>query len=117
MAESIPEIPEYPEFSHSRLLEMGLSDEEAREFVDELITQIENQIPLIQAAIDANDFHQMERMTHSIKGSSTNIGTGGVADLLVDYNTYLKTGHDLPLAKAYLENLKIYLAKLQEQYR
>jgi hypothetical protein len=112
------ELPQanYPEFTHVRLVEMGLSDEEAKEFVAELIPQIEVEIPLIQAAIESEDFHKMERLTHGIKGSATNLGTGGVSDLLVDYNTYLKSGSDIDIAKAYLKHLIDYTNELKAQY-
>ncbi|WP_415408141.1 Hpt domain-containing protein [Sulfurovum sp. CS9] len=109
-------LGKYPKFDHSRLLEMGLSEEEAKEFVAELIPQIETQIPLIKEAMAISDFHNMERLIHSIKGSSTTVGTGGVSDLLVDYNTYLKTGTELAIAEAYLEQLKHYCEELKEQY-
>ncbi|OQX78017.1 MAG: hypothetical protein B6D54_00640 [Epsilonproteobacteria bacterium 4484_65] len=106
----------YPKFDHSRLLEMGLSDEEAKEFVAELIPQIGAQIPLIKEAIALSDFQNMERLTHTIKGSSTTVGTGGVSDLLVEFNTYLKTGTEPVLAEAYLEQLNHYYEELKEQY-
>jgi len=116
--EEAKELPEanYPAFTHVRLVEMGLSDEEAKEFVGELIPQLEVEIPRIEAAIQGGDFHKMERLTHGIKGSATNLGTGGVSDLLVDYNTYLKTGTDIDIAKAYFEHLIHYTAELKEQY-
>jgi len=114
-AKKLPEA-NYPPFTHVRLVEMGLSDEEAKEFVAELIPQLEEQIPLIEEAMNIPDFHQMERLTHSIKGSATNIGTGGVSDLLVACNTYLKTGTDIDIAKAYFEHLKQYTQELKEQY-
>jgi chemotaxis protein histidine kinase CheA len=106
----------YPPFTHDRLLEMGLSDEEAKEFIHELIPQIEIQIPLIQEAVQALDFHKMERLTHSIKGSATNLGTGGISDLLVAFNTYLKTGTDIDIAKAYFNHLLRYNSELKAQY-
>ncbi len=111
-------LPEanYPQFTHVRLVEMGLSDEEAKEFVAELIPQLEVEIPLIEAAIQNNDFHKIERLTHGIKGSATNLGTGGVSDLLVDYNTYVKSGTDADIAKAYLEHLIRYTNELKAQY-
>ncbi len=111
-------LPEanYPQFTHVRLVEMGLSDDEAKEFVAELIPQIEVEIPLIEAAMEAEDFHKMERLTHSIKGSATNLGTGGVSDLLVEYNTYLKSGTDIDIAKAYLDHLIHYTNELKAQY-
>lgn len=111
-------LPEanYPQFTHVRLVEMGLSDEEAKEFVGELIPQIETEIPLIETAIQEGDFHKIEKLTHGIKGSATNLGTGGVSDLLTDYNTYVKTGTDIDIAKAYLEHLKHYNNELKAQY-
>jgi len=112
------ELPEanYPQFTHVRLIEMGLSDEEAKEFVAELIPQIETEIPLIKAAIQEGDFHKIEKLTHGIKGSATNLGTGGVSDLLTDYNTYLKTGIDVDIVKAYLKHLVHYTNELKAQY-
>jgi chemotaxis protein histidine kinase CheA len=95
---------------------MGLSDDEAKEFVTELIPQLEEQIPLIEEALNIPDFHQMERLTHSIKGSATNIGTGGVSDLLVACNTYLKEGTDIDIAKAYFKHLVHYTNELKTQY-
>lgn len=106
----------YPQFTHVRLVEMGLSDEEAKEFVQELIPQLEAQIPLIKESLEIPDFHQMERLTHSIKGSATNLGTGGISDLLVECNTYLKTGTDIDIAKAYFGYLKHYTQELKELY-
>jgi hypothetical protein len=106
----------YPKFTHIRLIEMGLSDEEAKEFVQELIPQLEAQIPLIEEVLAIPDFHQMERLTHSIKGSTTNLGTGGISDLLVECNTYLKTGTDIDIAKTYFRYLVHYTKELREQY-
>ena len=106
----------YPTFSHVRLIDMGLSDEESKEFIAELIPQLEAQIPLIKEAMENSDFHQVERLTHGIKGSATNLGTGGVSDLLVECNTYFKTGTDSDIAKVYFENLVHYTASLKNQY-
>jgi len=109
-------LEKYPKFDHSRLLKMGLSQEEAKEFVTELILQIETQIPLVKEAMAISDFLGMERLTHSIKGSSTTVGRGGVSDLLIDYNTYLKTGTEPAIAEAYFEQLQHYCEELKEQY-
>ena len=106
----------YPTFSHVRLIDMGLSDKESKEFVVELVPQLETQIPLIKEAMETSDFHQMERLTHNIKGSATNLGTGGISDLLVECNTYLKTGTDSDIAKVYFDNLIHYTEELKNQY-
>ena len=109
-------LADYPKFNYSRLLDMGLSQEDANEFVKELIPQIGAQIPLIREALESSDFDTMERLTHSIKGSSTTVGTGGVADLISDFNTYLKSGAELSIAEAYVERLNHYYEELKEQY-
>jgi HPt (histidine-containing phosphotransfer) domain-containing protein len=112
------ELPEcnFPDFDHSRLMDMGLGEDDAKEFVGDLINQIDEQIPKIQNAIDEQDVKQVERLTHSIKGSSTNIGVGGVADLLVEFNTYTKNKANFTIIKEYFQQLKIYLQKLKDQY-
>jgi len=112
------ELPscEYPPFTHVRLVEMGLSDDEATEFVNELIPQLEEQIPLIEEAINSADFHQIERLTHGIKGSATNLGTGGVSDLLVEFNTYVKSGEDADIVNAYQKHFIQYIDELKKQY-
>ncbi len=111
-------LPEanYPKFNHSRLIKMGLSQEDAQEFVGELISQIETQLPSIKEAMDIADFQSMEQLTHSIKGSATNIGVGGVSDLLVDFNTYLKSGKELAIIETYLNHLNHYHQELKRQY-
>jgi hypothetical protein len=119
---NIPNTPhvmphkKYPNFSHERLIKMGLSQNEVLDFVKELIPQIEIQTPLIKEAINLSDFHQVERLTHHIKGSATNIGTGGVADLLIEYNTYLKSGTDIEIIKSYFQSLVYYTKELKRQY-
>ncbi len=112
------DLPEckYPKFDYSRLLKMGLGEDEAIEFVKELIPQIKTQIPLIKEAIEASDFHNIERLTHSIKGSSTTVGSGGVSDLLVEFNTYVKTEKEIPVLEAYLKHLSHYCEVLEKEY-
>ena len=109
-----PEI--YPDFDNSRLLEMGLSQQDADAFVTELIEQIDDHIPKIEAALAAGEFEKVERLTHSIKGSATNLGTGGVADQLIAFNTYCKTGRDRKTIETYLGSLKANQEKLREKY-
>jgi len=107
---------QYPDFNYERLLEMGLSEEEAYEFIQELIPQIGSQIPLLEEALKTENFNEMEHLTHSIKGSSTTIGTGGISDLLTDYNTYLKEEIDVRVVEGYQKQLKIYFEKLKAQF-
>ena len=118
------EVPEkalppcnYPPFDHSRTVEsLGLSDEDAKEFVGELISQLDSHLPLIAKEVEAGNLHALEQLTHSVKGSATNLGTGGVADLLTDFNTYLKEDTDIEVVKHYYTCLETYTQKLKEQY-
>ncbi|MEA3491361.1 MAG: Hpt domain-containing protein [Campylobacterota bacterium] len=116
--ETTKELPngEYPDFNHSRLMDMGLSQTDANIFVHDLIVQIEDHIPKIEAAIRDREYDEIEHLTHSIKGSATNLGTGGIADVLVDYNTYCKTGKDDEVLLAYMMILKTHQVKLKEQF-
>jgi len=106
----------YPDFDNSRLLGMGLSQKDADDFVLELIEQIDDHIPKIEAAIGADDFENVERLTHSLKGSATNLGTGGVADQLIEFNTYCKSGKNKEKVENYLASLKTCQAKLKKQF-
>ena len=103
-------------FDHARLIEMGLADDEAQEFVQDLISQVQTHIPLLKSALNEQDFVKLEELTHSIKGSATNIGVGGIADLLVDFNTYLKGGKDIAVVQRYLMFLRFQLKALEKQY-
>lgn len=107
----------YKTFDHSRIItELGLAEEDAKEFIDDLINQIENTIPQIKKAIDSTNIKELEELTHSIKGSATNLGSNGVASLLTDFNTYLKTGDDMDIIQRYFEHLEHYARELKSQY-
>ena len=107
----------YPEFDNARAVEqLGLSQEEADMFIFELVTQIEEEIPNLDAAIAANDVDRLEKVSHMLKGSATSLGEGGVADVLVAFNTYCKDGNDPQVIKDHMENLRYYFGKLKEKF-
>jgi len=107
----------YGPFSHQRLVEtMGLSPEEADEFVLELIHQLEEAIPLIDRSIEDGKFEEIEHITHGLKGAATNIGSGGVADILVDYNSEMKECKDIDVAKSYQDLLRGAVSDLKIEY-
>ncbi|MEA3419200.1 MAG: Hpt domain-containing protein [Campylobacterota bacterium] len=107
----------YTNFDNSRLLDMGLSQEDANTFTIELIKQFDDQMPQIETAINEGDYENIEHLTHSIKGSSSNLGTGGVADVVTDFNTYIKTGKDKEIISAHMNNMKKYLSELKEEFQ
>ena len=113
------ELPsrDYPKYDNARAVEQfGLSQEEADIFIVELIEQIENEIPGLETAITNSDFSAMEEIIHMIKGSSSSLGTGGVTDVLEDFNNYCKEGNNIGVATAHMDNLKHYLNDLKLQF-
>jgi len=107
----------YPEFNNARAVEqLGLSQEEADMFISELVTQIEEELPNLDAAKDANDLEKLEKVSHMLKGSATSLGEGGVADVLVDLNTYCKEGSDPRIIAEHLNNLHFYFERLKEKF-
>jgi len=116
-AETAFEPTPYPEFSNARAVEeLGLSQEEADLFMSELVAQIEEELPNLDAAVAANDVERVERVSHMLKGSSTNLGTGGVADVLVAFNTYCKTGRNIEVIQSHMQDLRFYLGQLKAQF-
>jgi len=113
------ELPkkEYPKYDNARAVEqLGLSQEEADMFISELIEQIDSEIPGLEAAINNEDIEKIESITHMIKGSATSLGSGGVADVLTDFNTYIKEDQDSQMIQYHLNNLKHHLVKLKAQF-
>ena len=106
----------YTAFSHKRLVDMGFPEAEAEAFVLELIPLIATQMIELKDAMDNKDMTTIEHVTHDIKGSSSNIGTGGIADLIADFNTYAKTGNDPEILAAYFGHLERSYAELKKQY-
>ncbi len=108
---------DYGSFSHQRLVEgMGLSPEEADEFVVELIGQLEAAIGQLDELIEKGDYTEVEHVTHGLKGAALNIGEGGVAQLLIDYNTYMKHGTEKPVVEAFQTRLKQTVSDLKVEY-
>ncbi len=119
-----PEVPAksfepkpYPEYDNTRAMEqLGLSQEEADMFISELVVQIEEELPNLDAAYEQNDLERLEKVSHMLKGSATSLGEGGVADILVELNTYCKSGKDRGVIGEHLKNLHYYFGKLKEKF-
>jgi len=108
----------YAPFDHSRTMEeFGLSKEDADDFIVELIQQIEAEMPALETAVETKDNKRIEDISHMIKGSATNLGTGGAADVLVDFNTYMKTGGDPAVIAMHMRHLHRALGDLKEQFQ
>ena len=108
---------DYPPFDHSRTMEeFGLDADEAAEFIQELIKQVDEAIPDLEAAVSAMDETKIEDISHMIKGSATNLGTGGMADVLIDFNTYVKEAHDPAVIAQHMRNLHRAQKDLKAQF-
>ncbi|WP_345986591.1 Hpt domain-containing protein [Sulfurimonas sp. HSL-1656] len=113
-----PFVPRhYPPFSNARAVaEFGLSQEEADSFTGELIAQIESEIADLEAAVTARDSVQLEEVLHKLKGSTSNLGEGGITTLLADFNNYIKEGTDQDTIDDYVANLHYYLEELKKAF-
>ncbi len=116
--EVVPDDYDYPAFDNTRTMEeFGLSKEEADDFIVDLIQQIEDEMPSLITAVETGDSKQIEDISHMIKGSATNLGTGGVADVLIEFNTYMKTDNDPKVIAKHMRHLDRALKELKEQFQ
>ena len=107
----------YNAYDNSRAVEeMGLTQEEADDFVTELIKAIETEIPHIEKAILGSDYKRVEEIVHTITGSSSTLGSGGVSSALISFYTAVQHRDDFKTLYVHLQNLKYYIAELKKQY-
>jgi len=107
----------YATFDNTRTMEeFGLSREEANDFILDLITQVEEELVNLEAAVEAHDTKKIEDISHMIKGSATNLGTGGIADVLVDFNTYMKSASEPEVIASHMRNLHRAYDELKTQF-
>ena len=107
----------YPAFSNARAVEqLGLTQDEADMFIGELVAQIGEELPQLEDAAAAHDAEKLEAVTHMLKGSATNLGTGGVSDVLVAFNTYCKSGSDPQVIQRHMDDLHFYFGELKAQF-
>ena len=108
---------DYATFDNTRTMEeFGLSREEANDFILDLITQVEEELVKLEAAVEAHDTKKIEDISHMIKGSATNLGTGGIADVLVDFNTYMKSASEPEVIASHMRNLHRAYDELKTQF-
>ena len=122
VANELPEIDveiptkQYPKFDNSRAVnEMGLSQEEADSLVLELIKAIEVEIPRVEEALRTHDIRTIEEVIHTITGSSSTLGSGGVSSALISFYAAVQHRDVMENLRIHLENVKYYLASLKEE--
>lgn len=113
------EIPtkRYPKYDNSRAVnEMGLTQEEADGFVHELAKAIEAEIPRIEESILGSEYKPVEEIVHTITGSSSTLGSGGIASALISFYTAVQHRDSFQKLYVHLQNVKYYLDELKTQY-
>ncbi len=110
-------VKEYPPFSHARAVdELGLSEEEAVDFIGDMIAQIDEELPKLDVEVAKGNAGKVELIVHMLKGSAVSLGSGGVADVLMEFNTYCHNGSDMQIIKSHLRDLKHYQQELKKRY-
>jgi len=112
------EIPtkQYDIYDNSRAVEeMGLTQEEADGFVLDLVKAIQAEIPKIEASILKGDYKDVEEIVHTITGSSSTLGSGGVSSALISFYTAVQHRDSLDDLYVHLQNLKYYIQELNDQ--
>jgi len=105
---------EYKPYNNARAVEeMGLTQEEADEFVLELVKAIETEIPQIEKAIMNADYKSVEEIIHTITGSSSTLGSGGISSALISFYAAVQHRDDFQELYVHLQNLKYYIAQLK----
>lgn len=107
---------QYDVYDNSRAVEeMGLTQEEADGFVVDLVKAIQAEIPKIEASILKGDYKSVEEIVHTITGSSSTLGSGGVSSALICFYTAVQHRDSLDELYVHLQNLKYYIKELDEQ--
>jgi len=106
----------YPKFDSSRAMEeIGLTREEADTFVLELIKVVEAEIVRIEEALRKNDMKTIETIVHTITGSSSTLGSGGITSALISFYAAVQHRDNMQILQIHLENVKYYLGLLKEE--
>jgi len=112
------EIPtkQYAQYDNCRAVEeMGLTKEEADGFVLDLVKAINAEIPRIEQAILSSDYKRVEEIVHTITGSSSTLGSGGVSSALISFYTAVQHRDTLQDLYVHLQNIKYYIEELRVQ--
>ncbi len=108
--------PKYTDFDNSRLVNMGIHQLQADDLVRQLIDDIDEYIPKIEAALESKNYEEIETLNHKIRGSAATVGSGGIVDVFHDFNLYLKNDYDFEIISEYIRNIKKHQIKLKLKF-
>ena len=112
-------VPEATEIAGSGPAEASaetVSGTEADTSVLELVTQIEEALPELEAAAEAADTERLASVLHKLEASASSLGEGGVADLMAEFSTYCESGDDPQTLKTYLQDLRYHAEQLKSAF-
>ena len=107
---------QYPVYDNKRAVkEMDLTQEEADGFVLDLIKAIDVEIPHVEEAIVKSDYKTIEEIAHTLTGTSSTLGSGGVSSAFIAFYASVQHRDSMQEQYVHLQNVKFYLAELKEQ--
>jgi HPt (histidine-containing phosphotransfer) domain-containing protein len=105
----------YPDFNiENPMNELGMDSQEVKEFLVEFIDQVIDQRVEIIKNIEVLNIENLEKLTHSIKGSSSSLRINGIGDCIAEFNNYLRRD-DCKLEEIikYMNDFDYYLEKFK----
>lgn len=91
---------------------LGITGGDAKELFDCYVETLEELCKKLEEAVEQQDVAEVRNITHSIAGSSANIGANTIAELAIAINAAAKS-HDFNSVKSSLQKIKEYVAMLR----
>lgn len=106
---------QYPKYDNSRAVdEMGLTQEEADDFVLDLIKAIEAEIPRLESDILKGDYKGIEEIVHTLTGTASTLGSGGISSTFIAFYASVQHRDSMQEQYIHLQNIKYYLNELKQ---
>lgn len=119
--EVLPEVhirPTCTEFNiENSATELRMDIEDIEDFIFDIIDQIEDSMVDIYHFTENEDYKELKKKIHSLKGSATNLRINCISEVLIELDQYLLAG-DIRKQKVelYLLDLEFYFEKLKENF-
>jgi len=72
-------------------LELRLPVSIIKEFLEEFLIQMKEELPLIKIANETKNVEKLELVIHKLKGAATNLRIDGISKVLINFNNFLQT--------------------------
>ncbi|MBL8014513.1 MAG: Hpt domain-containing protein [Candidatus Omnitrophica bacterium] len=94
--------------------EMGLGKEVFFKLLATAIADMQKDIDLLRAALDAGDLERIQQISHRIKGTSSNFRLTEITVPATELNDSSKKGADASLYKSFLHSIESSFAAYQQ---